>query len=376
VRNPFLSLAETVKKSGAEVAVATVGGFLDMDACEDVIASGKADFIASARTWISNPDFGTLAYEGRGEDVVPCIKCNQCLGKGPDEPLTSTCSVNPVWGFEHKIDSMIKPPASRKKVAIVGGGPGGMKAALVAVERGHSVTLYEKSSVLGGPLKLTENVSFKWPQKDYINFMIRQVHKAGINVLLDIEATPDLLKNIGYDAIIVAVGAEPVCPPIPGIEGKNVIFASGVYGNEDTLYRNVVIIGGGEIGIETGMHLAQKGHQVTLLEMTGKLAPLAPPLHFYNLFKEAWEREPNLKCIVNARCVGIAEKKIAYADASDTKHEIEAGSVVIAAGMKPRNDLAIKFFSCAERTCMIGDCVTAGNVQKAVRSAFSAASMI
>jgi 2,4-dienoyl-CoA reductase-like NADH-dependent reductase (Old Yellow Enzyme family)/thioredoxin reductase len=376
VRNPFLSLAETVKKSGAEIAVATVGGFLDMDICEDVIASGKADFIAAARTWISNPDFGTLAYEGRGEDVVPCIKCNQCLGKGPDEPLTSTCSVNPVWGFEHKIDSMIKPPASRKNVAIVGGGPGGMKAALVAAGRGHSVTLYEKSKVLGGPLKITENVSFKWPQRDYINFMIRQVHKAGINVLLDTEATPDLLRNKGYDTIIAAVGAEPVCPLIPGVDGKNVIFASDVYGNEDTLDRNVVIIGGGEIGIETGMHLAQKGHQVTLLEMTGKLAPSAPPLHFYSLFKEAWERELNLKCIVNARCESIAEGKVAYIDASGTGHELEAGSVVIAAGMKPRNDLAIKFFSCAERVYMIGDCVAAGNVQKAVRSAFSAASMI
>jgi pyruvate/2-oxoglutarate dehydrogenase complex dihydrolipoamide dehydrogenase (E3) component len=124
------------------------------------------------------------------------------------------------------------------------------------------------------------------------------------------------------------------------------------------------------------MHLAEKGHKVTLLEMGGKLAPNAPPAHFYVQFKEAWEKQPNLKCIVNARCTSIGANKVTYVDAQGAEHTVEADSVVIAAGMKPKNDLALKFVGAANTLFIIGDCSVAGNVQKAIRSAFSIASML
>lgn len=373
---PFLYLAEAVKKSGAEIAVATVGGYLDPEKSEEAIATGKADFIAMARGWISNPEYGRLLYEGRGEDIIPCIRCNRCLGGIPGEPPVSVCSVNPIWGLEHKIERIVSPPVRKKKVAVIGGGPAGMGAALIAASRGHHVTLYEKGSSLGGLLRTADNVAFKWPVKQFKDYLIRQVNKAGVKVRLNTDVTPEMVQKAGYDAVLVAVGSRPIVPYIPGVDGKNVFFVTDVFGKEDVLDKDVVIVGGGEVGVETGIHLAQKGHNVTVLEMMDRLAPNAPRLHYYTMFQEAWEKLPNFKYILKARCTAIGQDKVTYVDDKGMESSIPAGSVVIAVGMQPKQDLAIKFSGVADTVFIIGDCVSAGNIQKAMRSAFSIASMI
>ncbi len=375
-RTPFLYMAEAVKDSGARVAAVAIAGFQDLDNCEEVIASGKADLIAMARAFVCDPDFGRKAYEGKGEDVVPCIRCNKCLVSSNADPYVNVCSVNPTWGLWHRIDGMIDPPEKRMRLAVVGGGPAGMEAALVAAERGHDVTLYEKSGVLGGQLNHTDNVAFKWPLRNFKNYLIRQIEKSNIKVFLNTETTAEMLNSKNYDAVLAAVGSEPAVPPIPGVDIKNVVFAIDVYGNEDSLKDDVVIIGGGEVGVETGMHLADRGHRVILLEMQGKLAPDTAPLHYYNMLMEECNKQKNLSCILKAKCTEIGKEKVSYTDAVGAKHEIKAGSVVIAAGMKPRTDQAMRLSGAGNIFYLIGDCNMVGNVQKAMRSAFSIASMI
>jgi pyruvate/2-oxoglutarate dehydrogenase complex dihydrolipoamide dehydrogenase (E3) component len=184
-----------------------------------------------------------------------------------------------------------------------------------------------------------------------------------------------MIKKGKYDAVLVAVGAEPIVPQIPGVDGKNVVLAKDVFGSEDALKENVVVIGGGEVGVETGMHLAEKGHKVTVLEMANMLAREAVPIHYYSMFREAWEKLENFKAIVNARCNGIGADKVTYIDADGKEQSIKADSVVIAVGMKPKHD-ALNFYGAGDRLFMIGDCNAAGDVQRAMRSAFSAASML
>lgn len=373
---PFLYLAEAVKDSNTKVTIATVGGYQDFDVNEEVIASGKADLIAMARSWISNVDYGIKAYEGRKEDVVPCVRCNKCHVSSLADPWLSVCSVNPIWGIEHRMKEIQQPPAGKKKVAVVGGGPAGMEAALIAAERGHDVTVFEKTGSLGGQLKHSDHATFKWPYRDFKNYLIYQVNKADIEVHLNTPVSPEELKKEFYDAILVAIGPTPIVPPIPGAEGENVFFAENVFGNDSSLSGDVVVIGGGEVGVETGLYLAQAGHNVTVLEMLDKLAPDATPIHYRTMFEEAWQNEPNFNYILYARCTVIESDRVVYIDSDDKEHDIKAGSVVLAAGMTQKTDEALSYYGIGGRTYMIGDCHTVGNVQKAMRSAFSIASTL
>jgi 2,4-dienoyl-CoA reductase-like NADH-dependent reductase (Old Yellow Enzyme family)/thioredoxin reductase len=375
-RTPFLYMAEAVKDSKAKLAVVAIAGFQDLDHSEKVIASGKADLIAMARSFICDSEYGRKAYEGRGEDVVPCIRCNKCHKSSFADPWVSVCSVNPTWGLEHRIEKMVEPPAKKMKIAVVGGGPAGMEAALIAAGRGHSVTLYEKNGILGGQLNHTEAVSFKWPLRDFKNYLVRQINKSSVNVRLSTEANAEMLDRERYEVVFAALGADPIVPFIPGVDGKDVVYAPDVYGREDSLADDVAVIGGGEIGVETGMHLAEKGHRVTLLEMQDRLAPEATPVHYYTMFMEAVNKHKNLKYILNARCTGIGRNKVAYTNVDGAWHEIKAGSVVIAVGMKARINKAMELSTAGNSFYMIGDCYKAGNVQKAMRSAFSIASML
>lgn len=366
---PNAYLAEAVKKSGVKVPVVTVGSIDDPDLAERLLAEGKADVIAMARGILADPEFGNKAREGRPEDIVPCIKCFNCLDDHKNNNYF-TCSVNPSIGREHRLPLMIPPVGQKKKIVVVGGGPAGMEAAVVAAGRGHDVTLYEKKPVLGGQLNFADHVSFKYSMKNFKEYLISQVKKSGINLKLERSVTPELLKTEDADIVIVAIGAESILPPIPGLDRESVFLAPKVFGNTEQIGKRVAIIGGGQVGCETGLYLADLGHEVVIVEMQDTIAPDAPFTYRIPLVEKMDE---GLKYITDARCTKITDKGITFVDKEGIEKGIDAETVVVAAGMKARIAEADRFFESAPEVIAAGDCIEAKNVKFAVRTAFNAA---
>ena len=373
---PFLRQAEYIKKQGVNMLIASVGGWHNPETAERALAEGKIDLVSMARAWVSNPDYGRLVYEGRSDDIVPCLRCNKCHGRGPNDPFVSVCSVNPKLGIEHRLSTLIREPGPSKRVAVVGGGPAGMKAAIDLCDRGHKVVLFEASGHLGGAIHHANYVDFKWTLRDFEHYLIHQVEKRDIEVRLNIRAVPELVAAEGFDVVIAALGAEPAKPPIPGIDGENVCFAMEALLHPEALGKNVVVIGGGEAGVECGMNLAKKGHEVTVLEMRPMLAMDSTMIHFRSMFEEAWKTIPNFHGITNARVTGITAEGVAYVDEAGTEQVLPAASVVISAGMKAKREEALAFYNAADGFELIGDCRTPATVQQAMRAAFAAASQI
>jgi 2,4-dienoyl-CoA reductase-like NADH-dependent reductase (Old Yellow Enzyme family)/thioredoxin reductase len=374
---PFiLNFAQAIKESGAKIITAPNGGFRDPASNEEFIASGKTDMIAMARPFISDPEYLKKAYEGRGEDWVPCVMCNKCHGLSyTGTPGISVCSVNPRIGLSSSVKSILSP-TTKKKVAVIGGGPAGMKAALVAAERGHKVALYEKSGSLGGLLRHSDFFPLKWAYKDFKDYLVRQIYKAGIEVHLRTEATPEMIRTIKYDTVLAALGAEPVVLRIPGADGGNVFNIMDAYSNEKAIGKNVALIGGGDIGTETGIFLARARHKVTALTSENEMMRRGGP-HNKDPQIYMYQKTENLSCIVQVTATRISEGTVTYMDAKGSEKSIQADSVVVYAGLKPKLDEAMIFSSSAAQVLFLGDCTgRAGNLQKAIRSAFFTASQV
>ncbi|MBQ9269082.1 MAG: FAD-dependent oxidoreductase [Oscillospiraceae bacterium] len=370
------AIRKGIREAGIEnLYVDVVGGCQDLNLCEEIVANGEADFIGGARAFIADPDWGNKAYEGRNEDVVPCLRCNKCHVAGPGN-WNTVCSVNPEWGLEHKVGRIVKAPARRKKIAVIGGGPVGMEAALLSEKRGHDVTLYEKEDRLGGLLCAMDGVELKWTVTRFKDYLIRQVGKSAVKVCLNTAATPELIAGGDFDEVIVAIGSEPLYPPIPGLDGENVIPAVRTVAEEPEMGEKVVVIGGGEIGVEMGIYLARKGHRVELLEMGDILSPESVPVHFRSIFEKTWEEQEGFSYHLGARCVGVDPDGVRYVDRNGREQKIPADKVVLAAGMKARQTEAMTFMDGNVRTHMIGDCLKVGSIQTGLRAAYGLANNI
>ncbi|MCL2391338.1 MAG: FAD-dependent oxidoreductase [Oscillospiraceae bacterium] len=360
-------LAAEMKKH-VSIPVATVGGISDPEMMEEIIASGKADVIVMARALLADPYLPTKVCEGRIEEIVPCFRCLTCHAGRMVNGLRM-CAVNPVIGREEENRHVPLSP-NAKKVLVAGGGPGGLMAAITAAKRGHSVILCEKESALGGALRAERNVPFK---KDLFELPEKYGYLAkmyGVDIRLKTEVTPEFAAIEQPDVLICAVGAMPLMPRIPGIERTNVIMGTDLSEASD-VGQNVVVIGGGLVGCEMGLHLALEGRHVTIVEMQAALAPDANPRHRPILLEQL--NKYDVKGMINTSATEINNDGVVCADEAGNKVLIKADSIVCAAGMKPLRDVVDALRDCAPLFIEVGDCVSPANVIEATTRGYYAA---
>ncbi len=404
-----LKYARAMKKRGLKALAAPSGGFQNPDDIDRFIAESQTDMVAMARGFISDPEYGIKLIEGR-DDFVPCIRCDKCHG--------AVCSVNPYIGRAHYIEESYGK-TSGKKVAVIGGGPAGMKAALVASQRGHKVTLYEKNDSLGGQLRHAYYVDWKWALKNYTDYLINQLKASDVEVITGCNPGVDEIKDKGFDAIIAACGSVPRTADVPGADHPDVMSPIECYGREKELGKNVTVIGGASTGTETAVYLADNGHKVTLISRKPSV-DYDNVAHGSSCFTDYVYNHENIRVIVNANTLSIENGRdvtISYDperqtptmmhgpfmpekdDSADTGNKaiqeiIRSDTVVFSAGVAPCVDECYKYADLAPQFFVVGDAnihtndmwkrfmlpdkapKVGGDVKHATATAFSAAMSI
>ena len=265
----FVKIAGDIKKA-VNVPVSAVGRIVDAEMAERVIESGMADIVAMGRPLLADPDWGTKIAAGKACDIRRCISCNKGCTDAIQNRQFLSCVLNAENGYENS--RSIQLAAQKKKIAVLGGGPAGLEAARVAALRGHDVTLFEKTTSLGGQLNIACVPPRKEEMRRATQDLIHAVCNAGVHLCMGQTRTAEQLKDAGFEAVINAVGAHSAAPRIPGIDGVNVADAWKVLAGEQQVYGTVAVIGGGMVGCETAEYLAARGCKVSVIEMMDKIA--------------------------------------------------------------------------------------------------------
>ncbi len=349
--------------------VATVGALSDPALMEEIIASGKADIVNVARGLIADPDLPMKARTGNEKDINRCLRCSYCFSKVM-ETGQYCCAINPEIGREHEYAVEPLKVIHPKKVLVLGGGIAGMQAALTAAKRGHSVTLAEKNDRLGGVLLCEEKVPFKIHLHEYIENQIRRVGEAGIKVLLNTALTPEQAEEMKPDVIIAAIGSEAVVPPIPGVDGENVLSAEYAYVHAEELTGKTVILGGGLVGIELGIYLKNMGKDVEVIEMADKLNCGDNMVHEMGVQVEI--KRNGLPTHTSTKAQKIGKDGVTCLG-PEGEVFYPADHVIIAAGMRGLQKEAAEFAQSAPLFYQVGDCLAVKNIYEANRLGFNAA---
>jgi len=383
-------LAAEIKKH-VKTPVATVGALTDPEMMEEIIASGQADVVQLGRQSLADPFLPHKARTGRGDEINKCLRCYNCFSYSTMGGVFY-CATNPVIGNELEFLNDTAPPRIKKTVLIAGGGVGGMQAALTAAERGHRVILCEKTDRLGGVLRCEEKIPFKKHLEEYLDLQERLIKRSAVEVRLNTEVTPETAAAFRPDVIIAALGSRPVVPNIPGIDRPNVHGAEEVYNNPGLVGKSAVILGGGLVGLELGVYLAQTGRQVTVIEMLprtcaspddketserfsafGGMVVGDPLVHGISI-REYLKAHPELKMTIktSTKALEITDRGV-VAENKNGVTAIEAETVVYAVGQRPLRQEAHALADIAPEFYALGDCVTPRNIFAATQAAWTIA---
>lgn len=358
----FAYASEAIKKT-VNIPVAIGYRINDPVVAERILVEGKADLIAMARALIADPHLPRKAKEGRPDDIRPCITCGYCLDTlMTDNPMA--CAVNARAGNE--MEYRIEPATESRRVLVIGGGPAGMEAATIAAERGHKVTLLDENKAPGGQLPVAATVSYKGDIARYARYLTRRLYSAGVDVRCGVTANSALIVKLAPRVIVLACGATPLIPDIPGIDRPNVTTAIQVLKGEKKVGASVLIVGSGLVGCETAEFLLEQGKKVTILEMLPRLgADIGVTTRPFLL---ARLRQAGAVMEANARVVEITGRGV-KARRDNDEMSFEADSIVLATGMRPRRELLEELKGCTYELHTIGDCLEPRRIAEAVAEA-------
>lgn len=378
--------AEAVKKAGVKIPVGIVGAVTDPFKAEEILTSGQADYVVMARQLMCDPEWVNKAKHGRAGDIRQCMRCLHCfdthrVNTGTavlddwKATLVMKCDINPTFGHRALIGE-IPVPAVKKKVAVIGGGPAGMQAALEAANRGHEVDLYERTGKLGGLLNIfADPVWFKEGETNYREYMIRQIEQSSVKVHLNTNATKESVFAIHPDAVIVAIGGKIYQPEFEGakeIASRNVL---GIYNNEEALGEKVVIIGAGPSGCEAALHLTHLGKTVTVLTPE---EIIMPEEHFStrNHTIQYMDQDEKLSYFTKRTVKRFTKEGVVVENEQGEEEIYPADTVVYATGMQPRKEDADDFVGTAVDVIKVGDCRQIGTIGTAVHDGYDAAASL
>lgn len=363
----IVHLAENIK-IGVTVPVITANKIRNPDFAEGVLQQGRADMIALGRPLIADPYWVQKVAAGRYEDIRPCVSCCQGCVENVLKGVPITCILNPRAGKEGEIEVNPVPPDRRKKVLVIGGGPGGLEAAVTAASRGHNVTLWEKEKELGGTILLAEKPPRKGELRKIVDYYRHQVEQLGVKVELALEASQEAVIAFQPEVVILTTGGKPVRPAIKGIEQGNVYWAVDLLKNGcSNIGEKIVIIGGGQVGVETAEWLAEKGKEVTVIEMLPEVAGDMP--HAVKVLLMLNLQDYGVRILTNARVKEITGAGV-LVERMGVEELLPADAVVIAVGIEADNSLEAELQDKVPVLYAVGDCKSPGKIMDAVHEGF------